>query len=139
MISRNSMREIVLQIIYIFFMRNDQDIDEIKEYIYSKYDLTDEDKKNIESYVYGILILTSEIESILYNFATKQDIDVIATVDKCILSIALFEMKNIDTLNIPYAVSVHEAVNLSKKFSKDSSPAFINAVLRNYLNSLNGK
>lgn len=139
MISRNNMREIILQIMYTIVMRPTQDIEDVKNDLYNKYELTEENKKNINTYVNGIISMADEIDNIIKSVANKQDIDVISTVDKCILSIALFEIKNAHDLDIPNAVSVHEAVNLSKKFAKDNSPSFVNAVLRNYLNNINGK
>lgn len=48
-------------------------------------------------------------------------------VDLTILRLAVYEMKFDE--DIPEKVAINEAVELSKKFGGDESPAFINGVL----------
>ena len=55
--------------------------------------------------------------------------DRISKVDISILRVAVSEILHID--DIPYNVSVNEAVELAKKFSDDQAPKFINGVLGN--------
>jgi len=54
-------------------------------------------------------------------------IDRISKVDLSILRLAICEIDYID--DIPYQVSINEAIELAKKFSDDDAPAFINGVL----------
>jgi N utilization substance protein B len=134
-ISRNTIREIVLQIVYATKIReNDGDINEMRDNIFDKYELTGENKSFIQRYLDGITESYLETGGILEKIATKQDLDAVSVIDRCILSLSLFEITHAYDLDIPPAVSVNEAVNLAKRFGKDSSASFINAVLRNYLN-----
>ena len=48
-------------------------------------------------------------------------------VELTILRLALFEMKEDDT--VPEKVAINEAVELAKKFGGDESPAFVNGIL----------
>ena len=48
-------------------------------------------------------------------------------VDLTILRLAVYEMKFDE--DIPEKVAINEAVELSKKFGGDDSPAFVNGVL----------
>ena len=48
-------------------------------------------------------------------------------VDLTILRLAVYEMKYDE--DVPVKVAINEAVELSKKFSGDDSPAFINGIL----------
>jgi len=50
-----------------------------------------------------------------------------AKAEKTILRLAYYEMKYDE--NIPESVAINEAVNLAKKFGRDESSAFVNAVL----------
>jgi N utilization substance protein B len=51
----------------------------------------------------------------------------VATIDRNILRIALWEFAVSE--NIPIKVAINEAVELAKMFGSDSSPRFINGVL----------
>ncbi len=53
--------------------------------------------------------------------------DRISKVNLSVLRLALCEILYID--EIPYQVSINEAVELAKKYGDDDSPAFINGVL----------
>ena len=60
--------------------------------------------------------------------------DRISKTDLAILRLAVYEILYRD--DIPYKVSVNEAVELAKLFSDDSSPSFINGVLAGVINEL---
>lgn len=133
-ISRNTLREIVLQILYIYYIKNQQNsLQDIKEDVLTKYELSEENQHFIDIYTNGILDISEYIDNILIALADKQDLDIMSVIDRCVMYLAIFELKNSYKFDIPPAVSVYEAVNLAKKFGKDNSGSFINAVLRNYL------
>ena len=58
--------------------------------------------------------------------------DRIFKIDLALLVVALYEIKNVDS--IPVAVSINEALNLAKKYSTEKSAGFINGVLANIVN-----
>jgi transcription antitermination protein NusB len=51
-----------------------------------------------------------------------------SAVDRNILRLALFEIRNVD--DVPPDVAVSEAVELAKGFSGEEAPAFVGGVLR---------
>lgn len=53
-----------------------------------------------------------------------------AKVDLSIIRIAVYEIKYED--DIPFKVSVNEAVELAKKYGADESPAFVNGILAKF-------
>ena len=53
-----------------------------------------------------------------------------AKVDLSIIRIAVYEIKFED--DIPFKVSVNEAVELAKKYGADESPAFVNGILAKF-------
>ena len=68
-----------------------------------------------------------EIDAKISENLDKWSIDRIAKTDLAILRTAVAEMLYVDS--IPVSVSIHEAVNLAKKYGDDRSYAFINSVL----------
>jgi len=67
--------------------------------------------------------LLKEIDSHILNFKENR----LYTVDKCIMLIAVAEIKYFD--DIPAVVSVNEAANLANKYSTERSADFVNGVL----------
>ena len=72
--------------------------------------------------------LIQEIDSHIFNFKENR----LYNEDKCILLIAIAEIKYLD--DIPPVVSVNEAVNLATKYSTQHSPDFINGLLAGVIN-----
>ncbi len=68
-----------------------------------------------------------DIDSKIIPALKTWTIDRISKVNLSILRLALCEIMYID--DIPYQVSINEAIELAKKFSDDEAPAFINGVL----------
>ncbi len=61
----------------------------------------------------------------------------VASVDKCILRIAVYElMREPET---PGPVIIDEAVELAKRFGEADSPAFVNGILDTLLHSVRGE
>ena len=79
------------------------------------------------SLVEGVLANRGEIDKIIVEFAPAWPIDQMASLDRNILRIAIYEM----TLGgqTPPKVAINEAVELAKTFGSDASPKFVNGVL----------
>lgn len=86
------------------------------------------------SIVSGVLEEQAEIDAIIEQIASEWPVDQMAVVDRNILRIALFELRNTDT---PLKVVINEAVELAKTFGSDSSRRFINGALGAYVASRN--
>ena len=69
----------------------------------------------------------SVLDEIIQELAPEWPIDQIATIDRNILRIAVFEL--LFEQDTPPKVAINEAVELAKKFGSDSSPRFVNGVL----------
>lgn len=67
------------------------------------------------------------LDEIISELAPEWPIDQIATVDRNILRIAIYEL--LFEADTPPKVAINEAVELAKKFGSDSSPRFVNGVL----------
>ncbi len=68
-----------------------------------------------------------EIDARIGETAQGWKLSRLAKVDLAILRLAVYEMKYDE--DVPVGVAINEAVELSKKFGGDESPAFINGIL----------
>jgi N utilization substance protein B len=81
----------------------------------------------IEEIVTGVWPIREDLDEFIAEHAPEWPLDQVATIDRNILRIALWEFAVIET--IPIKVAINEAVELAKMFGSDSSPRFINGVL----------
>jgi N utilization substance protein B len=77
--------------------------------------------------VTGVVEHKQEIDDLIQKYSEHWVLDRIAVVDKNILRVAIYELLYCDDL--PYKVSINEAVELGKRFGSDDSPSFINGIL----------
>ena len=75
-----------------------------------------------------------EIDGIITQFAKGWVVTRMARVDLALMRLALCEILYME--DIPNAVSINEAVELSKVYSADEGPAYINGILGAYVRSL---
>ena len=121
--SRHELREAVFKI--LFQIENTElDYKELLE-------LEQEEIAN-SSYVNNtlteIIDKLEEIDNVISNNLKDWELERLSKMDRQILRISAYEILHSD---IPYKVSINEAVELSKKYSeKDESYKFINGVLK---------
>ena len=77
--------------------------------------------------VFGILPIVSELDEIIAKHAPEWPLDQVATIDRNILRIALWEIAISN--QTPLKVAINEAVELGKVFGSESTPRFVNGVL----------
>ena len=121
--SRHELREAVFKIL---FQIENTELDD-KELL----ELEQEEIAN-SSYVNNtlteIIDKLEEIDNIISNNLKDWKLERLSKMDRQILRISAYEILHSD---IPYKVSINEAVELSKKYSeKDESYKFINGVLK---------
>lgn len=75
----------------------------------------------------GVGANLTEIDRELARVARGWSLDRMATLDRAILRIGLYELRF--TPEVPTAVVLNEAVELAKRFSTDDSGRFVNGVL----------
>lgn len=83
-------------------------------------------KEYIVNTVKNYVLKKEEFDSRINNVSEGWPIERIAKTDLAIIRTALSE---IDSKAVPKAVAVNEAVELSKIFSSDNGPKFVNAIL----------
>ena len=97
-------------------------------------DITTEDKNYIQEVTAGVFDKTNELDEKIKMYLKGWTMERISKADLAILRLAIFEILYRE--DIPYKVSINEAVELAKKYGEDSSPSFINGVLAALINSL---
>jgi N utilization substance protein B len=112
-------------------------IDEILGRNIERYKDTVEDTAFIEQLVRGVLGQTRELDAILQPIAPEWPIDQIARVDRTILRMAIYELKESGEF-VPPKVAINEAVELAKAFGSDNSSKFVNGVLGTAFRTLVG-
>jgi len=79
-----------------------------------------------EDIMKNLILRLEDIDQEIRKYSDNWSLENIANVDKCILRIAVFELLYTNT---PAPVIMNEAIEISKKFSSESSGKFINGIL----------
>ncbi|MBQ8468764.1 MAG: transcription antitermination factor NusB [Clostridia bacterium] len=123
--SRKDAREVAFKLIFEYLFsgqKNDLTFNELS----SEFELQSE-QDYVSKVYYGAIEKSQELNDIIKQHAKGFSLDRIYKVDKAILFVALYEVLYLK--NIPYKVSINEAVELAKKYSTEKSPSFINGIL----------
>ena len=89
----------------------------------------------LESYEYmytlldGVVDNVEELNDVISSAAPHWPLEKIATVDRNILRLGLFELLFGDREEVPPKVAINEAIELAKGFGGDSSGSFVNGVI----------
>lgn len=99
-----------------------------------RYKDTIDDVAFIEAMVHGVSESAAALDAELQPLAPDWPMDQIARMDRVVLRIGLWELK--DSKGTPPKVAINEAVELSKAFGGDNSSKFINGVLGTVLRKI---
>lgn len=89
--------------------------------------LSHKDKKYIRDIVVGVFNNIIEIDRLIESHAIGWKLNRISKVDLSILRVGIYEI--LFRKDIPYNVSVNEAVEMAKKYSTTEAGSFINGIL----------
>ena len=129
---RSEIRENVLKLIYLDDFHDKEELNtQFSLYFDGKDGFTEKDKTYIIDKANKILDNKETIDQEIELVSNKWKVDRMDKVDKAILRLAYYEIKMDE--EIPDKVAVNEAVELSKKYSSDASPKFINGILSNFV------
>ena len=125
---RSAIRELTFRLIYSLEIQKVEDIQDQIELYFESNNIKDQEAKNyIEDAITGIEKHQEEIlKDIEMNLKDDWKLSRISKMDLAILKLAIYEIKFSD---VPYKVSINEAVELAKKYGEDKSKNFVNGVL----------
>lgn len=124
--NRHLSRVIVMQTLYEWDFRPKAEIDKIKKRNIDNYH-EDADPEYIDASIKGVIKNQKEIDKEITRAAPEWPLEQIASIDKTILRIAIYEILFSD--DVPPKVAINEAVELGKTFGGQNSSKFINGVL----------
>ena len=126
--TRTEMREHAFKLIYSLEIQKTENVQEqIDLYFESNNIKGEEAKKYITDAILGIEQNKKEIiEDIEKNLKEEWKLSRISKMDLSILKLAIYEIKFSE---VPYKVSINEAVELAKRYGEDKSKNFVNGIL----------
>ncbi len=128
---RRELRECIFQLLFRVEFNGQEEmpkqllmfVDDLKE----ENEAQEEDEAYISGKYEKIMEKLPEIDAMLEKVSRGWKLSRMGKVELTILRLAVYEMRFDE--DIPEKVAINEAVELSKKFGGDDSPAFINGVL----------
>lgn len=133
---RRKAREYVLQFLYACEMN--ENTKKICNYNFLQEEIekfwernNEEQNSDVKSFANQLIEGTIEhidtIDKIIQKYANKWNIERMITIDKNILRFSIYEI--LYRKDIPYQVTINEALEIAKKYSTKESAAFINGIL----------
>lgn len=92
---------------------------------------TDDDRQYIQTVYEGVTQNFEDLQNLIAQYSEGFKIDRIFKIDLGILMLAVYELKYMH--DIPISVTCNEAVNLTKTFSTEKSPSYVNGILANII------
>jgi transcription antitermination protein NusB len=124
--NRRKSRELAMQALFYMDMSQD-DSNEILERFCDNFSPPEKMVPFFLKLVKGVIQGKSEIDSILERFSDNWKLSRMSCVDRNTMRIAVYEL--LYCHDIPYKVSINEAIDMGKKFGTKESGAFINGIL----------
>ncbi len=124
---RRKAREYALQMLFQIDFKIEKLENRDLEAFWSDKKENTEVKKFAEELVRGTVNKLNNIDSVIGKAAENWVVQRMSAVDRNILRFAAYEILYMK--DIPYAVTINEAIEIAKKFSSGESAPFINGVL----------
>ncbi|AOY77067.1 transcription antitermination factor NusB [Clostridium formicaceticum] len=129
--NRKLARELCMKVIFEMLMNKTYDKKLLKNYLSEEDEIEEIQATYIQTVITSTIEHLEEINRVIEKYAIGWTLDRIAKVDLAILQLALAEILYIE--DIPYNVSINEAVELAKKYSSNESTSFINGILGKFI------
>lgn len=125
--ARSLARETAMKLVYAQMMGGEygeETLEGLTEFVPTK-----DDRKYLDETVNAVVSRRAALDAVISKYLVKWTIDRLSRVDLSILRLAVFEL--LCRKEIPAAVVINEAVELSHLYSTEEAGAFINGVLGN--------
>lgn len=125
---RRELREHIFELLFRIEFNDPKDMPEqMRLFFTDMEELREADQTYIEEKYARIVERLPELDRQIEETAKSWKISRMGKVDLTILRLAVYEMEFDE--DVPVGVAINEAVELSKKFGGDDSPAFVNGIL----------
>ncbi|MGE5614165.1 MAG: transcription antitermination factor NusB [Bacillota bacterium] len=123
---RRAAREMAMKLLFQFEFQK-EDIESQKKLFFEEYSVPEKDKEYINNVVDGVLGNLAFIDKLIETHSKGWKINRISKIDLSIMRLSIYEI--CFRYDIPYSVSVNEAVELAKRYSGDEAGSFVNGIL----------
>jgi N utilization substance protein B len=134
--SRRKARECALQLLYQIDLGS-CDLDDTKKCFWNAKDVDESTRQFAVDLFEGVRRNLDEIDELLSLFSANWKISRMASIDKNILRVAIFELMHCS--DIPVKVTINEAVEIAKSYGTKESGAFVNGILDNVAKKVRGQ
>jgi transcription antitermination factor NusB len=126
---RTLAREFALQVLYQIDITRDSYVESLSDFwqAHSEEGLQEQVKNFTNELVKGVADNLEVIDGKINQYATNWQIRRMAVVDRNILRMSCYELMFRD--DIPWKVSINEAIELAKKYSSPEAKKFVNGIL----------
>ena len=129
--TRREIRENVFMMLFRVEFHNQDEMDEqISLFEDELASLREKDMTYIKDKCNSIFEKIDEIDSAVNEVSSGWKTSRMSKVDLSIIRLAVYEIKYEE--DIPFKVSINEAVELAKKYGTDDSPSFVNGILAKF-------
>ena len=129
--NRRSIRRAAMCLVFENEFANDPDFAALHSFADEIADgFSIEELETVRAISHGVLEHKEELDQAIAMYLRDWSITRLPKLDLAILRLALYE---IIYEKLPFKVSINEAVELSKRYSDEKSPSFINGVLGGYV------
>lgn len=133
--SRRLSREQAMKLLYQFQLRNDDIEEQVELFLAETENLEELDADYFLDVVRGVTGKLAEIDLLIKSHAKGWSLERMPKVDLAIMRLSVYELNF--RRDIPWNVSINEAVELAKKYGGEQSKAFINGILGKVVTELN--
>lgn len=125
---RRAAREFAMKLIYQLEIHKENLEEQMKLALEEEEEaIGEKDRQYINDVTEGVFLHLEHLDKLVENYSKGWNITRIPKVDLSILRLGIYEICFRD--DIPYSVTINEAVELAKKFSGEEAGAFINGIL----------
>jgi len=124
---RRKAREVALKTLFAYEVGREENPEKLCLYLAAERNLLDAGIDYALTLVMGTLNYIDIIDKIIEDYIINWDIDRLSYVDKSILRYATYELLFVD--DVPYKVTINEAIEIAHIYSTEGSGKFINGIL----------
>ena len=132
--TRKKVREYVFQMLYFRDFYSEEEYAPQQELFAEAEALTPPEREEIIEKAQRICAAAPELDALIDSVSQSWRTQRMGKVDLAILRLALYEIRYEE--QIPVRVSLNEAVELAKSYGDETTPSFVNGILRDCLNKL---
>lgn len=122
---RRSLRETAFKMLFEYEFKKDENINEFYKEALEILEISDDEYLN--KIFFGVVEDMASLDEDIAATAKGWKLSRISKVSLNIMRLCVYEMTKMD--DVPFAVSINEAVELAKKYDDEKAPKFVNGVL----------